>query len=825
MMTTAVAGKRATPDPTLMSLSPQSMSALTLECLLPRRCVLESSASSELIVRLKVYPKMCAALEVLPPKVLALSSSEPSKPIDLLDEAALETRVDDVTARIERATFTGKADKPMVIAMYKDYVGSIATVLQKTLALAAVDETPQEEALPPMPEVAVPAAAPLRLAAGQLLLLLHDTEGRRDGGEGGTTRLGMVGETGQSVALTLSGGDAELTFDAFSQVVLPWRPPLAGCDAAALVEALRGLAGQAQKLSEDAQKLSEDAHAPPSERRLQALSEAADALVAAITALPALAIIASEAREAGDAVRRGVSAAQALLKRMSTSESSQLATELEAQMGHVRTAIAHLQPEALAAKALRSSGATGARTYAAGQWLTVRALGKWADVEVGADGAVRLGDAELVLRPWNHAPRELPHDAFEMVRMWYMSTLRAQHSHISDALSGKRLHVLEQCVPIDVQGEAELLGVHTGFALGGWLAGLHTRCCLGTTVDAPAAALLTAPPAAGKTSLMSQVVMHLLMMRELVPVAIKVQRLQVRLLAAPDAFASSWNWVDAYLRLEHGEDGPLYLMLRQALASRRALILLDGLDEGGQVRAQIERHVTEVLAPQGHVLLVTSRPAGITDARFVGFRRLELAPLTEEQQQVVLLERLGVTRAAELQSYVRDRVPTDTETGLRVTSNPLMLSMVASIAELRHGVDMPATVAELYADASNAMLARGGATSPALTRLLQCIFFEAHVAQVQPQQCAPSLCHSAPFSLTHSSVGASVGSGASSRTASSTRRRSAWRRPRCLQRSGTGPPKNIVPSWIASRSRRTRAAPSWATMWRWCRASTKASGA
>ena len=60
--------------------------------MLPRRCVLESSASSELLARLKVYPKMWAALEVLPPKVLALSSSEPSKPVELLVEG-LETRV------------------------------------------------------------------------------------------------------------------------------------------------------------------------------------------------------------------------------------------------------------------------------------------------------------------------------------------------------------------------------------------------------------------------------------------------------------------------------------------------------------------------------------------------------------------------------------------------------------------------------------------------------------------------------------------------------------------------------------------------------------
>ena len=50
---------------------------------------------------------------------------------------------------------------------------------------------------------------------------------------------------------------------------------------------------------------------------------------------------------------------------------------------------------------------------------------------------------------------------------------------------------------------------------------------------------------------------------------------------APDAFASSWNWVDAYLRVVHAAERPeLYRMLRQALMARRALLLFDGLDEG-----------------------------------------------------------------------------------------------------------------------------------------------------------------------------------------------------------------------------------------------------
>eukprot|EP00966_Prymnesium_polylepis_P184881 4284787-Prymnesium_polylepis.1 len=54
--------------------------------------------------------------------------------------------------------------------------------------------------------------------------------------------------------------------------------------------------------------------------------------------------------------------------------------------------------------------------------------------------------------------------------------------------------------------------------------------------------------------------------------------------------------------------------------------------------------------------------------------------------------------------------------------------MVASVFELRQGIGMPTTVAELYEIAADGMLNRGGATSAELRRLLQAIFFEAHVA-------------------------------------------------------------------------------------------------
>ena len=85
----------------------------------------------------------------------------------------------------------------------------------------------------------------------------------------------------------------------------------------------------------------------------------------------------------------------------------------------------------------------------------------------------------------------------------------------------------------------------------------------------------------------------------LVPIVYTVQHLQKRLLdeAQRPVFARAWNFVDAYLRCVHGEDSPHYRMLRQAMMCRRALLLLDGIDEGGKARAEIEKHVTEVLAP------------------------------------------------------------------------------------------------------------------------------------------------------------------------------------------------------------------------------------
>ena len=91
--------------------------------------------------------------------------------------------------------------------------------------------------------------------------------------------------------------------------------------------------------------------------------------------------------------------------------------------------------------------------------------------------------------------------------------------------------------------------------------------------------------------------------------------------------------------------------------------------------------------------------------------RLELGPLTDAQQMHSIRQRLGEEDAAELAKYIFEKVPLDPETKQRVTGNPLMLAMVVAVFELRRGIGMPKTIAELYKTAAEAMLARGGAAA------------------------------------------------------------------------------------------------------------------
>ena len=277
---------------------------------------------------------------------------------------------------------------------------------------------------------------------------------------------------------------------------------------------------------------------------------------------------------------------------------------------------AQLRREAV--QKLVEAKAVGVRFYAENQPLIVRIDDKWRDATVcsgpasggGGNHELRLGETssrEVSLHPWNHAPRGLTMDDFDSILSRYIRRVQADHACVVDALSGQRLNVLEQCVPIRMHsaitgdaGPASLGKVRDVQALAVWLSKKYEALVAGDA-DERSCILLTGQPAAGKTCLMSRLVMHTLEKKPvmLVPILVKIQQLQRRL-GKDEAkhFETSWNWVDAYLRYQYGVDSELYAMLRQAMMARRALLLLDGLDEGGNRKGEIERHITEVLALQ-----------------------------------------------------------------------------------------------------------------------------------------------------------------------------------------------------------------------------------
>ena len=329
----------------------------------------------------------------------------------------------------------------------------------------------------------------------------------------------------------------------------------------------------------------------------------------------------------------------------------------------------------------------------------------------GSGQRLRLPGGRIItvaLRLHNHAPRSMPLRACTRALQRYFHGLRVQHATLVDPLSGARLDVKEHCVPLrflaapssatdgaerDVKdgGIVMLSDVTDLYA---HLRRHYVDLVEGRCQAPDAAILLTAPPAAGKTSFISQLVMHALPPDDedgsssrpiaaaaasstsvdahaagvaahrlcLVPICIKVMDLQqkLRMREYAPTFAHAWNWVDAYLRVTLGGESERYRALRQVLMSRQALLLLDGLDEGGEFKAEIEAHITETLAPQQHLLVVTSRPNAVDERKWAGFQRLQLGGLTRLQQAQVIQQRLATrglsSLSADLERYVAERM-------------------------------------------------------------------------------------------------------------------------------------------------------------------------
>jgi hypothetical protein len=241
--------------------------------------------------------------------------------------------------------------------------------------------------------------------------------------------------------------------------------------------------------------------------------------------------------------------------------------ELETQLAELRMAIAQLQPGRVAATVVQCGGAVGARHYVDGQLLIVRVdvLGndgvkhsEWREAEVEAEeagGKHRLKDGvSLVLHPWNHAPREVPQRDFDDLRTRHMAGLqrrRKARECTPDPGAANRIRVqrIDIHLAVPENEPRKLESVTNACRLCEWLHMQHTERLDGGVAEGPVAVLVTGSAGAGKTTLLTEVELLLPSGSELVPILVKVQRLQRLLKSDITTFAKAWNWVDAYLRL------------------------------------------------------------------------------------------------------------------------------------------------------------------------------------------------------------------------------------------------------------------------------------
>ena len=175
----------------------------------------------------------------------------------------------------------------------------------------------------------------------------------------------------------------------------------------------------------------------------------------------------------------------------------------------------------------------------------------------------------LALHPWNHAPADLASHRFDALKARHVRAMKTAHATLVDALTGRRLDVIKQCVPtvlapvLQPSQAAASLGpigsVNDVASLASWLQATQAALC--SKAEAPkgrACVLLTAEAAQGKTCLMSQLITSLIKDERspLVPILVRVQLLQAHLLherhreADTNPFASAWNFVDAHLQVE-----------------------------------------------------------------------------------------------------------------------------------------------------------------------------------------------------------------------------------------------------------------------------------
>ena len=95
--------------------------------------------------------------------------------------------------------------------------------------------------------------------------------------------------------------------------------------------------------------------------------------------------------------------------------------------------------------------------------------------------------------------------------------------------------------------------------------------------------------------------------------------------------------VVAFIRRKYPQHAHLLL---QMMLMRRAVFLVDGIDESGTYREAVQDFITAELLEPGHRTVITSRHSGFSIGAFKQCKQVELLPLSAGEQSKMVLARI-----------------------------------------------------------------------------------------------------------------------------------------------------------------------------------------
>ncbi len=353
------------------------------------------------------------------------------------------------------------------------------------------------------------------------------------------------------------------------------------------------------------------------------------------------------------------------------------------------------------------------------------------------------GEVTMQLNPSNHAPALFSDLAtIDRAQLAYTIELKDKHAFILDLFSGQQLSTRTQMASLryrEKERAEQMLSNDQDVD-----SEMHQRARKASTMQSSTHSvqatkilhemfgrddranvrlrryllLILGPAASGKTTLLKTFMMETAhRYPDFVPILIPV--IDITPVLSTCNHNEGESVVAAFIQRKYPQH--IHLLL-QMMLMRRAVFLIDGIDESGTHRKAVEEFVTIELLEAGHKTIITSRHSGFSSDAFKQCRLVELLPLSMEQQ-------------AEM---VRTRVPDDSGAGRRrkrlvqelqsktfeeIASNPLMLSMMISVY-VDEGYKLISNRSELYETALRTLMGRSDKGRAGLDRASQAKLFE-----------------------------------------------------------------------------------------------------